>query len=76
MHNTQSRLPVNGNDVITLGATIGTFEAVVFLCFVLVVTLCSCSTHVNYIRALMLASNWPLDYEVSTQTKHEYLFHP
>jgi hypothetical protein len=31
MHNTQSRLPVNDNDVITLGATIGTFEAVVFL---------------------------------------------
>jgi len=30
MHNTQSRLPVNDNDVITLGATIGTFEAVVF----------------------------------------------
>ena len=30
MHNTQSRLPVNVNDVITLGATIGTFEAVVF----------------------------------------------
>ena len=30
MHNTQSRLPVNYNDVITLGATIGTFEAVVF----------------------------------------------
>jgi hypothetical protein len=31
MHNTQSRLPVNDNDVITLGATIGRFEAVVFL---------------------------------------------
>ena len=31
MHNTQSRLPVNDNDVITLGATIGTFEAVVFI---------------------------------------------
>ena len=31
MHNTQSRLPVNDNDVITLGVTIGTFEAVVFL---------------------------------------------
>ena len=30
MHNTQSRLPVNDNDVITLGATIGTFETVVF----------------------------------------------
>ena len=30
MHNTQSRLPVNDNDVITSGATIGTFEAVVF----------------------------------------------
>ena len=30
MHNTQSRLPVNDNDVITLGATIGTFEDVVF----------------------------------------------
>ena len=30
MHNTQSRLPVNDNDVITLGATIGKFEAVVF----------------------------------------------
>ena len=30
MHNTQSRLPVNDNNVITLGATIGTFEAVVF----------------------------------------------
>ena len=31
VHNTQSRLPVNDNDVITLGDTIGTFEAVVFL---------------------------------------------
>ena len=31
MHNTQSRLPVNDNDVITIGATIGMFEAVVFL---------------------------------------------
>ena len=30
MHNTQSRLPVNDNDVITSIATIGTFEAVVF----------------------------------------------
>ena len=30
-YNTQSRLPVNDNDVITLGATIGTFEAVVFV---------------------------------------------
>jgi len=34
MHNTQSRLPVNDNDVITLGATIGTFEAVVFFFFI------------------------------------------
>ena len=30
MHNTQSRLPVNDNDVITSIATTGTFEAVVF----------------------------------------------
>jgi len=30
MHNTQSRLPVNDNDVVTSIATIGTFEAVVF----------------------------------------------
>ena len=30
MHNTQSRLPVNNNDVTSI-ATIGTFEAVVFL---------------------------------------------
>ena len=30
MHNTQLRLPVNDNDVITSVATIGTFEAVVF----------------------------------------------
>jgi hypothetical protein len=29
MHNTQSRLPVNDNDVTSI-ATIGTFEAVVF----------------------------------------------
>jgi hypothetical protein len=27
MHNTQSQLPVNGNDVVTSIATIGTFEA-------------------------------------------------
>ena len=30
MHNTQSRLTVNDNDVVTSIATIGTFEAVVF----------------------------------------------
>ena len=30
MHNTQSRLPVNDNDVVASIATIGTFEAVVF----------------------------------------------
>ena len=33
MHNTQSRLPVNDNDVVTSIATIGTFEAVVFFYF-------------------------------------------
>ena len=33
MHNTQSRLPVNDNDVVTLIATIGTFEAVVVFFF-------------------------------------------
>ena len=31
MHNTHSRLPVNDNDVVTSIATIGTFEAVVFI---------------------------------------------
>ena len=36
MHNTQSRLPVNDNDVITLGTTIGTFEAVVFFFLILI----------------------------------------
>ena len=36
MHNTQSRLPVNDNDVVTSIATIGTFEAVVFFtCFLI-----------------------------------------
>ena len=30
MHNTQSRLPANDNDVVMSIATIGTFEAVVF----------------------------------------------
>ena len=30
MHNTQSQLPVNGNDVVTSIATIGTFEATRF----------------------------------------------
>ena len=35
MHNTQSRLPVNDNDVVTSIATIGAFEAVVFFSFVL-----------------------------------------
>ena len=39
MHNTQSRLPVNDNDVITLGATIGTFEAVFF-----------CDTFLSYLE--------------------------
>ena len=34
MHNTQSRLPVNDNDVVTSIATIGTFEAVVFHPFI------------------------------------------
>ena len=33
MHKTQSRLPVNDNDVVTSIATIGTFEAVVFFFF-------------------------------------------
>jgi len=33
MHNTQSRLPVNDNDVVTSIATIGTFEAVVIFFF-------------------------------------------
>jgi len=41
MHNTQSRLPVNDNDVITLGATIGTFEAVVFFFGAFVLGLCA-----------------------------------
>ena len=35
MRNTQSRLPVNDNDVVTSIATFGTFEAVVFFSFCL-----------------------------------------
>ena len=47
MHNTQSRLPVNDNDVITLGATIGTFEAVVFFSVKLVTSQVLCQWHKN-----------------------------
>ena len=52
MHNTQSRLPVNDNDVITLGATIGTFEAVVFFvtCF---------GSVKRYIFKICLIAEWP-----------------
>jgi len=51
MHNTQSRLPVNDNDVVTSIATIGTFEAVVFFLYQLP-RRCSWHVYVPNIQSL------------------------